>query len=52
MWKLRRTMKMPEVKVAKFINAAGSEEIIFTRNASESLNLVAYSYGLNNIKGR
>ena len=37
-------------KVAKFIGAAGSEEIIFTRNASESLNLVAYSYGLNNIK--
>ena len=37
-------------KVAKFINAAGSEEIVFTRNATESLNLVAYSYGLNNIK--
>ena len=37
-------------KVADFINASGSEEIIFTRNASESLNLVAYSYGLNNIK--
>ena len=37
-------------KVAKFIGAAGSEEIIFTRNATESLNLVAYSYGLNNIK--
>jgi len=37
-------------KVAKFINASGSEEIIFTRNATESLNLVAYSYGLNNIK--
>ena len=37
-------------KVAKFIGAVGSEEIIFTRNASESLNLVAYSYGLNNIK--
>jgi len=37
-------------KVAKFINAAGSEEIVFTRNATESLNLVAYSYGLNNVK--
>ena len=37
-------------KVVKFINASGSEEIIFTRNATESLNLVAYSYGLNNIK--
>lgn len=37
-------------KVAKFINASRSEEIVFTRNATESLNLVAYSYGLNNIK--
>ena len=31
--------------VAGFIGAASQEEIIFTRNASESLNLVAYSYG-------
>ena len=37
-------------KVAKFLNAASKEEIVFTRNASESLNLIAYSYGLNNIK--
>lgn len=33
--------------VAKFINAKESSEVIFTRNASESLNLVAYSYGLS-----
>ena len=32
-------------KVAEFINAASDSEIIFTRNASESLNLVAYSLG-------
>ena len=32
-------------KVAEFINAASDCEIIFTRNASESLNLVAYSLG-------
>ena len=31
--------------VAEFIGAASPEEIVFTRNASESLNLVAYSYG-------
>ncbi|MCR4922639.1 MAG: cysteine desulfurase [Lachnospiraceae bacterium] len=33
--------------VASFINAEKSEEIIFTRNATEGLNLLAYSYGLN-----
>lgn len=35
------------VTVAKFINAPDSAEIVFTRNATESLNLVAYSYGMN-----
>ena len=34
---------------AKFINAKKSEEIIFTRNTTESINLVAYSYGLSNL---
>lgn len=36
-------------KIAKFINAKSPEEIIFTKNASESLNLVAYSYGLDTL---
>ncbi len=36
-------------KVADFIGAARAEEIIFTRNTTESLNLVAYSYGLENV---
>ena len=35
--------------VASFINAA-AEEIIFTRNASESLNLVAYTWGMQNVR--
>jgi cysteine desulfurase / selenocysteine lyase len=34
-------------KVKKFINAKSTKEIIFTRNATESLNLIAYSYGMN-----
>lgn len=37
-------------KIAKFINAEHPEEIIFSKNASESLNLIAYSYGLDNLK--
>ena len=37
-------------KIAKFINAQHREEIIFSKNATESLNLIAYSYGLNNLK--
>ncbi len=37
-------------KVAQFINACYREEIVYTRNASEAINLVAYSWGLNNLK--
>mgnify|MGYP000982143974 CR=1 FL=1 len=38
-----------KAKVAKFINAKSSNEIIYTRNSTESLNLIAYSYGMNNL---
>lgn len=37
------------IKVQKFINVASNREIIFTRNSTESLNLIAYSYGLTNV---
>ena len=37
-------------KIAKFINAKHREEIIFSKNATESLNLIAYSYGLEKIQ--
>ena len=36
-------------RVARFINAPDSHEIIFTRNATEAINLVAYSWGRKNI---
>ena len=37
-------------KIAKFINARYREEVIFSKNATESLNLLAYSYGMDNLK--
>src|SRR6187431_3066349 len=37
-------------KVAKFLNAGRTEEIVFTRNATEAINLVASSWGEPNIK--
>lgn len=37
-------------KVAAFINAAQSREIVFTRNATEAINLVAYTWGFSNLK--
>jgi cysteine desulfurase/selenocysteine lyase len=36
-------------KVAQFINAPGPECIVFTRNATESINLVAYAWGRQNL---
>jgi cysteine desulfurase/selenocysteine lyase len=35
--------------VARFINAPDAHEIVFTRNATEAINLVAYSWGRRNI---
>jgi cysteine desulfurase/selenocysteine lyase len=36
-------------KVAAFVNAPASREVIFVRNATEALNLVAYAWGLTNV---
>jgi cysteine desulfurase/selenocysteine lyase len=36
-------------KVARFVNARAADEIIFTRNATESINLVAYSWARANL---
>jgi len=37
-------------KVARFVNAPRTEEIVFTRNATESINLVAYTWARANLK--
>ena len=37
-------------KVAAFLNAPRKEEVIFTRNATEAINLVAYTFGREHIK--
>lgn len=37
-------------KVRKFINARSQDEIIFTRNTTEAINLIAYSWGSKNIR--
>ncbi len=38
------------LNIAKFINATSEKEIIFTRNTTESINLMAYTWGETNIK--
>ena len=47
-WMSERTSDAYEAvrdKVAKLLNAASRDEIVFTRNGTESINLVAYTYG-------
>src|SRR5690242_16730491 len=43
-------MERARVKVARFINARQSKQVIFTRNTTEGINLVAYSWGQANIQ--
>ena len=49
---VKATSKYSEARheVSKFINSKYDEEIIFTKNATEALNLVAYTYGLDNLQ--
>jgi len=37
-------------EVAKFLNAKGTEETVFVRGTTEAINLVAYAWGLHNLK--
>ena len=36
-------------RIARFVNAPSPRELVFTRSATEGLNLVAYAWGLNNL---
>src|SRR5450432_1366741 len=38
------------IKVRDFVHARSAHEIVFTRNATESINLVAYAWGLDSLK--
>ncbi|MGZ4689286.1 MAG: cysteine desulfurase [Acidimicrobiia bacterium] len=44
-----RAYEGARVKVARFINARQTEEIVFLRNATEAINLVAYTWGRANL---
>ena len=37
-------------KVGRFINASSDREVVFTRNASEAINLVAQTWGMTHLK--
>lgn len=43
-------LEVSREKVQEFIHAPRPEEIIFVRNATEAINLVAYAWGLDNLK--
>ena len=51
-WAIAATDAYEEARaqVARFLNAPKAEDIIFTRNTTEAINLVAYSYGLSHVK--
>ncbi|XP_073015249.1 cysteine desulfurase 1, chloroplastic [Primulina eburnea] len=42
--------ELARAKIANFLNAGDCREIVFTRNATEAINLVAYTWGLANLK--
>lgn len=42
-------MEKARIKIARFINARQSKQVIFTRNTTEGINLVAYSWGNANV---
>lgn len=49
-WKATEAYEETREVVKDFIGARKASEIVFTRSTTEALNLLAYSYGLNNLK--
>ena len=45
-----RRYEAARMRVARFINARSDKEIIWTRNTTEAINLVAYSWGLTHLR--
>lgn len=45
-----KTFEETRGKVARFLNASSEKEIVFTKGATEGINLVAHSYGMNHLK--
>ncbi|HEX5094709.1 MAG TPA: SufS family cysteine desulfurase, partial [Acidimicrobiia bacterium] len=48
--KATATMEAARARVARFVNARAASEIVFVRNATEAINLVAYSWGRHNLR--
>lgn len=51
-WSVASTQRYESARhaAAKFIGASRDEEVVFTRNTTESINLIAYSYGLSHVE--
>ncbi|MBI3962122.1 MAG: cysteine desulfurase [Deinococcus sp.] len=45
-----QAFEVARAKVARFINAPSPEQVIFTRGTTEAINLVAYAWGLENLR--
>ena len=47
--KITEKYELARKNIAKFLNAKKEQEIVFTRNATEGINLVASTWGINNL---
>ncbi len=49
-FRAEQLLEQSRAEVARFISAGSANEIIFTKNATEALNLATFGYGLNHLK--